>query len=61
MDLSQKLDLEKVKDKIEELGVKKSFVAKKIGITNVMFSYYLNGRKSISKEKEFELQKFLNL
>lgn len=50
-----------VKRRIEKLGLKKSHVAKKIGITNVMLSYYLNGKKNLSEEKSRELFKYLGL
>jgi predicted transcriptional regulator len=55
------MNLDKVKKVIVEKGLKKSFVAKKIGVTNVWFSYYLNGKRSLSLEKENKLKEFLEL
>lgn len=52
---------ERVEQRIKLLGLKKSFVAQKIGVTNVMFSYYLNDKKKLSAEKEMELLKYLGL
>lgn len=55
------MNKEEVKERIHVLGLKKSFIAKKIGISNVMFSYYLSDKKNISAEKENILKGFLGL
>ena len=55
------MNREAVNKRIKALGLKKSFVAEKIGITNVMLSYYLNNKKDLSKEKEMNLKRYLSL
>jgi predicted transcriptional regulator len=52
---------EAVNKRIKALGLKKSHVADKIGITNVMLSYYLNNKKDLSSNKEHELKRYLSL
>lgn len=54
-------DLEKIKERIKKLGLKKSFVANKIGIHPVTFSYFLNGKKKINELKEKDLLAYLGL
>lgn len=56
-----KQHLEIVKRRIKTLGLKKSFLADKIGVTSVMFSYYLSGERKLSKEKENKLFKYIGL
>ena len=51
----------KAKERIESMGIKKNHVAKRLGITDVMFSYYLNGKRNLSALKESELLKILQI
>ena len=55
------MTIEKVKQRIKARGLKKSFVANEIGLSAVMFSYYLNGKRNLSEEKEFNLKRYLKL
>jgi predicted transcriptional regulator len=55
------MNYKKVRDVIFERGLKKSFIAKQIGVTNVWFSYYLNGKKDLGDETLDKLKKTLEL
>tara|TARA_R110002012_G_C11459235_1_gene592598 strand:- start:552 stop:719 length:168 start_codon:yes stop_codon:yes gene_type:complete len=55
------MNIETVKNRIKQKGLKKSFVAEKIGVTNVMFSYFLNDKRNLSLDKELKLKELLNL
>ena len=44
---------------IKERGLKKSWVAKQIGISNVLFSYYLTGTRSMPEHVENKLKDVL--
>tara|TARA_R110000772_G_scaffold147035_1_gene257484 strand:+ start:268 stop:435 length:168 start_codon:yes stop_codon:yes gene_type:complete len=55
------MDLKKVENRIKTLGLKKSFIATKIGVSNVWFSYYLNGKKELSEDKKLLLKSYLGL
>lgn len=55
------LDRKQVVRKIRELDLKRSWVAKKIGVTSVHFAYYINGKKDLSESKLIELKRLLNL
>jgi plasmid maintenance system antidote protein VapI len=46
---------------IEELGLKKVYVAKKIGITKVHFSYFLHGKRNMSPDKMEKLHQILGI
>lgn len=54
-------EIEQIKQRIKALGVKKSFVAEKIGVHNVVFSYFLNNKRKLSAEKLTELKNYLGL
>jgi len=43
---------------IKDKGLKKSWVAKQIGISNVLFSYYLTGTRSMPEHIEKRLKDF---
>jgi predicted transcriptional regulator len=51
--------MKKYKDKIKQKGLKKSWVAKHIGISSQMFSMYLNESRPIPKIIEDKLKKLL--
>ena len=55
------LESKEVKEKIRELGYMKKFVAQKIGITDVHFSYFLNDKRNLGKDAQKRLKKFLKL
>jgi|TARA_R110001592_G_scaffold9870_1_gene51852 hypothetical protein len=55
------MNTSKVENRIKLLGLKKSFVADKIGVSNVWFSYYLNNKKELSDEKKLLLKSYLGL
>ena len=54
-------ELELINKRISELGQKKKFVAEKIGVHPVTFSYYLNNKKNLSAEKVKTLKDYLGL
>ena len=39
--------MESVKEKVKEAGVKKTWLAEKVGISNVLLSHYLNGTRQM--------------
>lgn len=47
------------KEIIENKGLKKQHVAKQIGISNVVLSYYLNGKRVMPDEIKERLSLFL--
>lgn len=54
-------ELELIKKRISELGQKKKFIAEKIKVHPVTFSYYLNNKKQLSIEKVKSLKEYLGL
>lgn len=50
------MDFNKV---IKEKGLKKRWIATKIGISNVVLSYYLNGTRPIPETVEKKLKEIL--
>lgn len=46
-------------EKIKETGLKKSKIAEKIGISNVLFSYYLNGTRPMPEHIKRKLREIL--
>lgn len=51
--------IEEVKKRIEMLGIKKSHVAKKIGVTPVEFSHFLSGRRVMPDDVRKKLVDYL--
>lgn len=51
---------EKTRQYLKDNGIKQKFVAKQIGITPAMFSYYLNDHKNLSDGKIEKLLKIIN-
>lgn len=47
------------KEQIKHLGLKINWVAKRIGISNVVLSYYLNGKRDMPKDIETKLKHLL--
>lgn len=47
------------KDKIKDRGLKISWIAKKIGVSQPMLSMYLRGQRSLSDDKERKLKEIL--
>ena len=45
--------------KIKEKGLLKKWIAKKIGISNVLLSYYLNGTRPMPEHIEKKLKELL--
>lgn len=52
---------EQIKNRIKELGYKKSWIAEQVGITSVWLSYYINGKKDMHKSKEVKLFDLLGI
>lgn len=46
-------------EKIKERGLKKTWIAKQIGISNVLLSYYLTGTRSMPEHIERSLKEVL--
>ena len=44
---------------IQDKGLKKSWIAKQIGISNVLLSYYLNGTRPMPEHIERKLKEVL--
>ncbi len=51
--------IKKLNKYIEDNGVKKSFVAAKLGITNVYLSYIINGKANPSIELEEKIRRLV--
>jgi len=54
-------DLEQIKDRIDVLGYKKKFIASKIGVDPVTFSYFINGKRKLSIDKVVDLKRYLGI
>jgi transcriptional regulator with XRE-family HTH domain len=52
---------EKIKKRIKLLGLKKSHVAKNVGLKPSELSHYLTGRRALNEDKLFALKKYLGL
>lgn len=46
---------------IKELGVTKQRIAERIGISNVLLSYYLNGTRPIPEHIEVKLKEIISM
>lgn len=55
------MELSKVKERIKASGYKKKFIAEKIGVHEVVFSYYLNDKRELPQDKLQRLKMFLGL
>ncbi len=53
--------IDKINEAIEERGIKKCWVAKKIGVGSPFLSDCLNGKKVLPLEREDQLILLLNL
>lgn len=49
------------KDQIKSLGITKQKVAEKLGISNVLLSYYLNNVRPIPEHIEKKLKELLSM
>jgi len=47
------------KEIIKEKGLKKRWIADKIGVSRVLFSYYINGTRSMPESVEKQLKAIL--
>lgn len=54
------IEKEKLNNRIKSLGLKKTFIANKIGITKVELSHLINGRREYREYRQ-RLLKFLGL
>ena len=48
-----------IKDKIEERGIKRKWLAKKLNISETALSFFLNGQRPMPERVELELKKLL--
>jgi predicted transcriptional regulator len=53
------MNLEVIKKRIRDKGLKKSFVADKIGISNVLFSYYITESRPMPDHIKNRLEELL--
>jgi plasmid maintenance system antidote protein VapI len=56
-----KIDLTEIQDRIKLMGYKKKFLASKIGVDPVTFSYFLNDKRKLSESKVIDLKRYLGL
>lgn len=49
------------KQTIKDSGIKQSYIAEKIGVSEVFLSLCLNGKKKWPKQREKKLREVLNL
>ena len=50
---------QETKDYLVKNGIKQRFIAKKLNISDAMFSYFINDKKNLSEEKQQELLKII--
>jgi len=50
-----------IKKRIEERGIKKKFIAKEIGISDVLLSYYLNEKRKMPEHIKARIRGFLKV
>lgn len=50
----------KIKEKLKELDITVKFLANKLGISQTMTSYYVNGTRQAPPEIEREIKRILN-
>ena len=48
------------KQQIKDKGLKQSWIAEKLGISDAMLSLFLSGERNFDLDKENELKKILN-
>lgn len=53
--------ISEIEKRIKLLGLKKSHVAKRIGLSPAQFSHYLKDRRQIEDSKLFALKKYLGI
>jgi transcriptional regulator with XRE-family HTH domain len=53
--------IDETKDRINQLGIKKSHVAKRIGCSPAELSHFLNGRRGLRPESMEQLRTYLNI
>lgn len=51
---------ERTQSIISEYGIKKSFIAKKLGISNALFSLFINGKQPLQKPEIMKLEDFIS-
>lgn len=52
---------EEIEKRIKMMGLRKDFLAKKIGVSQSMFSHFLAGRRNLSDAKIADLKKYLGI
>lgn len=53
-------DIDVIRSKIKERGLKQIHVAEKIGVSEIHLSYILNGKKDMTEEIRLKLLTYLN-
>jgi predicted transcriptional regulator len=54
------MDLEIINGKIKEKGLKKTWIAEKLGISNTLFSFYITGTRPIPEDVNKKLEVILD-
>jgi predicted transcriptional regulator len=54
------MDLKELNDKIKAQGLKKTWIAEKLGISNTLFSFYITGTRDIPDHVEKQLETILS-
>ncbi|WP_440110290.1 hypothetical protein [Paenibacillus sp. QZ-Y1] len=50
---------ERTQKVIDDYGIKKSFIARKIGISNALFSLFINGKQPLQKPEVNKLEDYI--
>lgn len=54
-------DIDRIGDRIDLLGLKRKYVAKKVGVTEVWFSYVMNGKQPLGEDLRKKIFDYLDL
>ncbi|PYE51605.1 hypothetical protein HUB98_06200 [Paenibacillus barcinonensis] len=52
---------ERTQKVIDDYGIKKSFIAKKLGISNSLFSLFINGKQPLQKAEILKLEDLISI
>lgn len=55
------MDRKQIKEILDNNGVKYSFIAKKVGVSNVTVTYWLNGKSDIPTKRLEQIKEILKI
>lgn len=55
------MDRKQIKKLLDDNGVKYSFIAKKVGVSNVTVTYWLNGKSDIPTKRLEQIKEILKI